>query len=403
MRMLTARGVVVVALGISQTIAWASSFYLPAILASPIARDIDVSPAWIFGAFSGALLVSAALGPTVGRIMDKHDGRAVLISSNILFGIGLTLLAAAKGIVWLLLAWVFLGAGMAAGLYEAAFALLGALYGSEARKSIVGVTLIAGFASTIGWPITSGLEGMIGWRGTCLMWCGAHLVIGLPLNYFVIPAKARSEKEVGKTESEKTKDGAPASESWRGAMALLGFCFATASFVSGAVAAHLPRLLEAFGSNNSVATAAVLVGPAQVAARILELAFLRRAHPLISARLAAAMHPFGAALFLMIGAPAAAALALLHGAGNGLLTIARGTLPLAIFGPVGYGLRSGVLAVPARAGQALAPLLFSVVLDKAGPRWALALSSCLCLAALIALLSIPLPRSDKNDGDEDHP
>jgi predicted MFS family arabinose efflux permease len=369
----------VLALGTTQTLAWASSYYLPAILAEPIARDLGLPPSWVFGVFSGALLLSAALGPPVGRAIDRHGGRGVLMISNLVLAAGLVLLALADGVVTLALAWMVLGAGIAAGLYDAAFATLAGLYGRAARAPITGITLIAGFASTIGWPISAALDAELGWRATCLAWAGAHLVIALPLNWLIPPAPppAPAAPSTG-------DDSAP-----RGAMALLAFIFAASWFVTGAMAAHLPRLLEATGAGATAAiAAAALVGPAQVAARLAEFGLLRRAHPLVSARLAATLHPLGAAALLALGGGpvAAAAFALLHGAGNGLLTIARGTLPLAIFGPAGYGLRSGILGAPARAAQAFAPLLFGLVLDGAGPRWALALSSCLVLSALIALL-----------------
>jgi hypothetical protein len=169
-------------------------------------------------------------------------------------------------------------------------------------------------------------------------------------------------------------------------MALLAFVFSAAWFVTGAMAAHLPRLLEAAGATPTAAVAAAaLVGPAQVAARVAEFGFLRRAHPLISARLACIAHPVGAAALLLIGAPAAAAFTLLHGAGNGVLTIVKGTLPLAIFGPEGYGRRQGLIGAPSRFVQACAPFLFGVMIDWYGAG-SVALSAACCLSALIALL-----------------
>src|SRR5205807_9427238 len=105
-------------------------------------------------------------------------------------------------------------------------------------------------------------------------------------------------------------------------------------------------------STTPAIAAAALVGPAQVAARLVEFGALRRVHPLVSARLAALLHPIGAVILAVVGPGAITAFAVLHGAGNGLLTIAKGTVPLAIFGPVGYGLRSGILGAPARATQA---------------------------------------------------
>ena len=169
-------------------------------------------------------------------------------------------------------------------------------------------------------------------------------------------------------------------------MVLLAYIFAASWFVTGAMAAHLPTLLERMGASATQAIAAsALVGPAQVAARLVEFTIMRNAHPLVSARIAALMHPLGAAILAVIGSPAAALFALLHGAGNGLLTIARGTVPLALFGPAGYGARTGLLGAPARAAQAAAPFLFGLLLDEMG-RGVLLVTGGLCLSALAALL-----------------
>src|SRR6202035_698261 len=178
----------VAALGTTQTLAWASSYYLPAILADPIARELGVSSNWIFAAFSGALVISALLGPRVGRQIDLVGGRSVLSASNLTLAAGLTLLGATHSILLLVIAWLLLGIGMGFGLYDAAFAALGRIYGEAARRSITGITLIAGFASTVGWPLTAwGLE-TIGWRNTCFAWALAHILIGLPINLFMLPA-----------------------------------------------------------------------------------------------------------------------------------------------------------------------------------------------------------------------
>ena len=181
-------------------------------------------------------------------------------------------------------------------------------------------------------------------------------------------------------------------------MALLAFVFATTWFVTGAMAAHLPRLLEAAGATPAASVAAAaLVGPAQVAARVAEFGLLRRFHPLLSARLATLAHPVGAALLFLLGAPAAA-FTLLHGAGNGVLTIAKGTLPLAIFGPGGYGLRQGVLGAPSRFVQACAPFLFGLLIDAHGAA-SVAVSAVLSLCAFAALLALrPAPASGAERG-----
>ena len=181
------RAVVVAALGTAQTLAWGSSYYLPAILADPIAEGTGVSRTVFFGVFSGALLLSAVFGPAVGRAIDQRGGRGVLALSNLVLAAGLVLLALSHGIVLLTTAWAVLGVGMAMGLYEPAFATLTGLYGRAARGPITGITLIAGFASTVGWPLSAFLEAQYGWREACLIWAALHIVIGLPLNRLLIP------------------------------------------------------------------------------------------------------------------------------------------------------------------------------------------------------------------------
>ncbi|MGO9020368.1 MAG: MFS transporter [Syntrophobacteraceae bacterium] len=387
------RSVVVVALGTSQTLAWASSYYLPAILADPISAGICVPRAWVFAAFSASLLIAALSGPYVGRVIDRRGGRGVLTLSSLVLAAGLFALAAAVGPLSLFGAWVVLGIGMALGLYDAAFAALTTFYGNEAGGPITGITLFAGFASTLSWPLSSLLNHALGWRETCLVWAAVNLLISLPLNRFLLPlpthlAHLRKIPEV-------PVNWKPYKE-----MFLLAFVFAAAWFVTGSMAAHLPRLLEVAGATPLQAVAAAaLIGPAQVAARLGEFFFLRRRHPLVSARIAALLHPLGAVVLVLMGASGAAVFAVLYGAGNGLLTIARGTVPLAVFGPHGYGERTGLLGAPARAVQAFAPLAFGLLLDHMG-KAVIFVSAGLCLSALGALLCLRATRTSRHGGNE---
>jgi predicted MFS family arabinose efflux permease len=375
---------VILTLGTTETISWASTYYLPAILAVPIAKDLQIPSVWVFAMFTAALLVTGAIGPIVGREIDRRGGHAVLAIANVVIAIGLTLLALSQDLILLAAGWIVLGIGMAMGLYDAAFAALAGIYGRAARGPITGITLLAGFASTIGWPVTAAIEAAYGWRTACLVWAVVHLLICLPLNCF-LPRPMVHESSAPATSSP---GDAPVEGRSRRTLWLLALTFSVAWFVTGAMATHLPRLLQEVGASaNAAIAAAAFIGPAQVASRLVEFGLFQNLHPLISARMAVTFHPIGAALLVAFGAPAIAVFTILHGAGNGLLTIARGTLPLALFGSTAYGLRQGLLGAPARLTQATSPFLFGLVLDFS-PIAALALSASLMLIALGCLLCL---------------
>jgi MFS family permease len=379
--MTSGRTVVVIALGSTQTLAWAGSYYLPAILGAPIAASLHLPTTAFFGIFSGAMLLSGMLSPKVGRVIDRHGGRAVMAASSMVLAGGLVMLGFAHGLVGLCAAWLVLGVGTAMGLYAPAFATLTRLYGLDARGPITGITLFAGFASTIGWPLSAFMLSHYGWRDACFVWAGLKLFVCLPVNALLIPTAAAEPP----TRPVTSPDTAPSPEAPRGTMLVLAFFFAATRFVSGALASHLPRLLEGAGASAVAAiTAGALVGPAQVGARVFEFSVLRRFHPLIPARVAALLNPLGTVIMGLLGPAGISLFAILHGAGNGMLTIAGGTLPLALFGPAGYGKRTGILAVPTRIAESSAPFIFGLLIDRIGTA-AIAVSAGICLAAFASL------------------
>jgi Major Facilitator Superfamily len=378
---------VVVALGTAQTIAWASSYYLPAVLAGSIARDMGVAPTWVFAALSGALVISGLLGPHVGHAIDRFGGRLLLAASNAVFAAGLLLLSVADGAAVLIAAWTVLGIGMGMGLYEAAFATLARIYGTGSRKAITGITLIAGFASTVGWPLTTWLAAEYGWREACQIWALIHVCLALPLNLSLpraTPACPAFQATTGAGSRSERQ-----SETF--AMGVLAYMFAAAIFVSSGVSAILPSMLVAFGATPAQALlAGTLVGPAQVGARVLEAGFLGRFHPLLSARLAMLMNPIGVVTLIAGGSLFAPVYAVLYGAGNGIITIARGTLPLALFGPVGFGKRVGMISLPSRLTGAAAPLMLGLMVEHVGRAalWIMALASISAFFALLLLRAV---------------
>ena len=379
-------------LGVAQTLAWASSYYLPAMLAAPMARTLGLATTTVFAAFSLAMLLAAGIGPLAGRAIDRWGGRPVLIGSNLVFAAGLAGLAGAQGPWTLFGAWLLIGIGMGSGLYEAGFATMVRLWGHGARSGITGITLIAGFASTVGWPLSAALEVEYGWRTACAVWALLHLGLGLPLNLSLpraAPLPATDAPADGQGDADASFDDPPPLAHPLRAGALLSFVFAATWFVSTAMASHLPTVLQLAGAGLTAAVAVgALIGPAQVAGRLLEAGWLRRLHPLLSARAAALGHPLGVAVLVLVGPAAAGAFAVLHGLGNGIMTIAKGTLPLAIFGPRGYGAMQGLLMAPTRLAQAAAPLVFGAALEAWG-LGALLLSSVLCVLSFVALLALP--------------
>ena len=397
---------IIIALGSAQTLGFGSTLYLPAILSAPMAEEFGIPTGWAFGAFSLALVVAALLGPMAGARIDRFGGRNILTVSSLVFAFGLGLLGLSNGMIAMCMAWLVIGAGMAMGLYEAAFATLAGIFGRGARGPITGITLIAGFASTICWPISAGLEIEYGWRTACFFWAAMHLLVGLPLNRLIIPTgngqhAAPARPPADNTDNVKLKAPPAAKPGYFTVpMILLAFIFAASWFIATAMAAHLPRLLQISGMDTADAIiAASLVGPAQVAGRLLEFGVLQRMHPLISARIAGFAHPLGATLLLVFAGPVGMIFTSLHGAGNGILTIAKGTLPLALFGPVGYGLRQGFLMAPSRFAQAAAPFLFGLLIDGYGID-ALIMTVGLGLLSCLAMMFLKTDKT-KNDQTDD--
>ncbi|MEQ1439811.1 MFS transporter [Fontimonas sp. SYSU GA230001] len=378
---------VVAAVGLGQLLAWGSSYYLLATLARPMAAALDLPGVWVYASFSAALVVAALLGPWAGAQMDRHGGRRVLLASNLLFAASLALLVVAQDRYTLTLGWLAMGVAMPMGLYDAAFSTVVGIYGAQARRAIVGVTLIAGFASSVSWPLTAFVEAHWGWRAACALWALLHLTLGPGLHAGFVPAGV----PVRTMHAAATADGPSAAPSPR-TLWLLAAVFTASGFVFASMAAHLPRVLEAAGCTPATAVAAAaIVGVAQVVARVAEASWLKRLHPLLTARLSMALHPLGATLLGLFGAPLAFVFTALHGAGIGIMTIVKGTLPLALFGPAGFGRRAGLLEAPARLAQAAAPIVFGVWLDGWGAT-ALWWSAAIAAGGWAGLLLLRLPR-----------
>jgi len=360
------RHAVIAALGVTQILAWGSTYYLPAVLAEPITRDTHWPLTWVVGGLSLGLLIAALISPRVGRSIEKHGGGGMLAASAVAIGLGQILLAVAPNLTVYIAAWLVIGIGMGAGLYDAAFATLGRLYGHDARAAITTLTLFGGLASTVCWPLSAALVAALGWRGTCLVYAAIQLGGALPLYLFAIPRGAVADTE----RSHQAPDAiTPHLKHSSGALLiLLAVTLTLASSLSSLVSVHLLTFLQSGGLALTTAVAfGALVGPSQVAARAIELFIARYHHP----------------IWTKLVSVTSVALAF-YGAGIGLESIARGTLPLVLFGPAGYASLMGRLAMPSLLAQAAAPWIGAKLLETIGT------GGTLAALAAVAILNVIL-------------
>ena len=348
-------------LGLGQTVAWAAPYYLPAILARPMADDLGCSVSSVYAAFSLALIISALTMPLAGRCVDKWGGKPVLVASNVWFALGLVFLSHAQSEASLFSGWILLGFAMGAGLYDMAFATAVRSRGSAAPLVIIGITLLGGFGSTVGWPVSHYLLSSFGWRHALLTWAGIHLFLALPLHLSLASPMRQNSVKDSETQvvpsSEAEKSDMPA-------MLVMSLAFTCAVFASGAMAGHMPGLLRLFGVSAAVSIlAGAMFGPAQVSGRLIYLFALQKLQPVNVIIVYALIMPIGALSLALFGPGAALSVAVTHGLGNGLVYTLRGTLPLSLFGEKGYGRRQGLLFMPAGFAQALSPFLFSLCID----------------------------------------
>ncbi len=380
----TRRWPVIAALGVVEILAWGSSFYLPAVMAGPIAESTGWPLAWVVGGLAFGLLVAALASPHVGAAIHRRGGRPILALAAVLLAAGLTMLALSPSLPVYLAGWLILGAGMGCGLYDPAFATLGRLYGATARPAITTLTLWGGFASTVCWPLSAFLVAHVGWRGACLTYAGLHIVVTLPLVLLMIPpAPALPPVD----ERQPSCAGRLSVRERRAFLVFAGVLILGGAIMSQ-VSVHLLTLLQARGVSLAASVSyGALIGPAQVSARIAEMALKGRHHPLWTLTAAFSLIALGLWL-LALGLPGVALWLVLYAGGNGIYSIARGTVPLALFGPLRYPLIIGRLARPALVAQALAPPVGAVVLTQAGPGTLWWLLFALALAALCLIAAL---------------
>jgi MFS family permease len=383
----------VLVLGVTQIICWGTLFYPPVLTVPLMAAERGWSMTFAMGGFSLALLAGGIVSPYVGRMIDRHGGHRVMPVGSLLAALGLLLLVYAQHPAAYLAAWMVIGLAIAASLYDPAFATLGRIFGAAARSPITALTLAGGFASTVSWPATHLLIQSVGWRGTYVVYAAVLALVAAPLHAFALP-RTRAEPSVAATAPSMPPAPVLPPHGW--AFIMVVTAFAAYAFVPSGLSAHLLAIFKRSGIDAAtVVTIGALFGPAQVLARICELAFARGVHPLVIARLAVGilLAAFTLMAWLGVSPLVAACFMVMFGMANGLITIARGAVPLVLFGPVGYGATIGRIAGPWLVMQAIAPLVLAFVIERTSDPAALAMVAGLALVSFGCLVILRAPRA----------
>jgi MFS family permease len=385
-------------LGVTEILSWGALFYPPVLTVPLIAADHGWSKSFAMGGFSVGLFVGGLVSRHVGALIDRFGGHVVMPVGSLIGTIGLVGVVLARDSSSYYAAWMVLGVAMAASLYDPAFATLGRIFGGNARAPITTLTLAGGFASTVSWPATQFLIDAIGWRGAYLVYAALLALVAAPLHAFALPreralqyagVKAGGEPLAAAT-SKPTSVLAPHGL----AFLLVAAAFSFYAFVPSALSAQLLAIFQRFGlAPATVVAIGMLFGPAQVLARICELGFARHVHPLWVARFSVGLLVAACALLMLLpfSALGAACFAMMYGMANGLMTIARGTVPLALFGAGGYGRLVGRIGGPFLVVQAVAPVCLSYVAERASDRVALAVVAAFAAAALLCFAAMRRP------------
>ena len=379
------RRAVITALGFAQILAWGTSFYFPAVFATAIVADTGWSLGWVVSGTSIGLLVAGLISPQVGKIIDKHGGRPVLLASSLFYAAGLIGAGLAPNLPLYLLAWAVLGIGMGTGLYDAVFAALGRLYGSEARGAITNLTLFGGFASTVCWPLSAFMIDHVGWRVACLIYAGLHLAVALPLQMAVVrqaPARGVPDKQEGKPHQPAEPSRI---ENETLIFALLAVVLSISAGIGSIVVVNFMIFLQVRGVDYAVAVSlGTLFGPAQVGARVVERLFGNRYHPIWTMIASCSLMAIG--LIMLLGYfPILLLIILLYGAGYGISWIGRGTLPLALFGPLRFPRLMGKLAFPSLIVQAAAPSAGAWLIEASGANVTIGVLTVLALINVVLI------------------
>lgn len=375
-------------LGVTQVIGYGAIYYAYPILVPYVAAEFAVAPTTLFAVLSVGLLAGGLLSPWFGGLLDRLGAPNVMAMGSLACGVLTLGIAVAPDFLTFAVLMIILEAISFAVLYDAAFATLALREPTATRTAITRLTLIGGFASTLFWPLTGYLAEAVGWRGAYMIFAGLHIAVALPLHAW-IARQATPAVSTARAEARARPNFAPvAPDRQRWAFWVLGLSYAVTGMVIAAIGVHLVPILLERDLGQVAFAMGMLMGPAQVAIRLVEAGFWRNWHPLSVALISGAAVPI-ALLALLVPLEhmlLAAIFAIIFGAGQGLASIVRGSVPLVLFGSVGIGARLGRLAALRTTLGAAAPFLFALAVAKIGPSAALWISVALGGVGLAALL-----------------
>jgi MFS family permease len=344
-------------IGFSQIYAWATTYYIPAALVQVIAPEIHQSTLVIMGGFSWALFIGGICAPKIGAWIDLEGGRRPLALGSLLMGTGLLVLSQTHRLFIWYFGWTLVGLGMALGLFNAVFASIGRLLGQDAKKIIVRVTLISGFA-TLFWPLTTTLIQSIGWRNMMILYAIPHLMIWAPLFIYNFPTLVPEHSKLD------INDQLVIPEKVKLVFLLLAAYAILRAIVGTTISVDILSMFQGIGLSVSVAAiTASLIGPSQIVGRIIEMYFGQHFNPLHSSIFWTAVLPISIILLVIVGSSSASFFAIAYGMSNGVLTITMGVLPMVLFGSKGYATLLGKLALPVLIAQAATPILVAPILE----------------------------------------
>ena len=383
----TAAAKATVGLCLTQIVGWGTTFLMPSVLGRHFERDLDLPSEVVYGGITVMFGVGALFAPRVGRLLDRTGARSVMAIGSIVYALSLAALSFSQGLVSYLLCWAAMGIASTLALNTPASIALAHIAGSRARQAIAILAIIGGFASTVFWPLSEALEAFVSWRGVLLVYAAIHLLVCAPVHLLVLPGRPT----VGTQAAASTTPAPPPSDHTKRLFLLLAVAFSCGAFIFTGFIVHAIGVLRGLGHDPASALLlASLIGPAQVAVRVVELVFGHRYAISTSTLFAAAVLPLGLGLAFLAGGNFAVALLCLiaYGIANGLKAVLRATLPLALFGRAQFGTYLGRLALPQGIVSAAAPPVLAAVMANYGAEGVLAVTFVIATIALVATVML---------------